>query len=110
MPANRARAIAYGQNVFPVANHTFASGFGVDIFAEDEVFEPFVVHVVEHLMVNIRGQIHGVAGAYGKSVFSYENFAAAADDIIRLFGLRVFVVVGGFAPLKSVFDNALNVV
>ena len=100
MPANCACAIAYGQNVFPVADHTFASGFGIDIFAEDEMFEPFVIHVVEHLMVNIRGQIHGIAGAYGKAIFSYEDFAAAADDIIRLFDLLMFVVIRGFCALE----------
>ena len=110
MPANRTRAVADRQHVFPVANRARAAWRRVDVFAQNEVFEPIVIHVVEHLMVNVGGQIDRIPRADGKPVFSDQDFAAAAEDIIGLFDLRVFVVVRGLAPLQRVLDNALKIV
>ena len=110
MPANRAFAVADRHRVFPVANHARAARGRVDVFAQDEVLEPIVIHVVEHLVVNVGRQIDRIPRPNGKPVFADEDFAAAAEDVIGLFDLRVLVVVRGLAALQSVFDHALKMV
>ena len=106
-PAHRTGSVSDRGNLAPVPDQE-ATAVAADGHADDVVFQPVLVHVVEHLVMDAGGQVDGVAGFDRIALVVEQDLAAAAEYVVDLLGILVLVKVGGFAPLQGVPGKAVQ--